>query len=781
MREAVSAGILAGGLALCATVVLAAETTRPALVPDAADAVIDGRVAVGAWPTEGGELVGPEGFSVHLIRDDSMEDERSIPAGHWFQPPPGRYKVWLEGRLRGGDGEPRITRTFTLLNYSGAPFRGRGLASKNEVVPAGWVQLSPDVALADDESLRLLHLDPVTSRGHITRGFLRAIPAERGDRPVLMPTGGVVGLIYDRKEDRYLAASRPVDVAAGRTVDLRPTARRGVSDLMVILHRADVVESAAEDDLELRLADTSERERGPDVLVPTAEWVYALWYEVEGRSVQVRAESGTSFLEPTEAALYPGRVTVLKSELRPRPYLDARVELPPDLVPLKAVLKLTRVEDRQVIAERELPLDANAVTRIEALPAARLLATLVLESKPLWRFDQQVDLRDGSGRQVVFRPRPIVLSGTIYHGETPTAGDVTVQVFKTQRIDMEGARFEADVEDDGSYRAVLYAEGRYFIFVALPDVPGPPMPILHVPFIRGDTEFDLHVPHSSARVQVRDAETGEPIENALIIAYNKFLIDWLEPSENGSAPSSAWTDADGWADLPPMYPGELFLTVRKEGYLQLERDVLEGIRSGAVTDVVVDLEPVGETTPLRLLLPDGRAARAAEVRSQSSVWNEPPLWEGTADSAGWVHVPSVAEGAWLLVRHPDAGSWIETWQPPPGEETVTWHLPPAAGPVTFRTVGLDGDPVGWTDFAIRFPATWVSGRTLAWLTRGRVAASHRNALWTAQHLPSEALRVYAGDPTTLSLAVHGLLNGTALEITPPWPAEPVEVAVSARR
>ena len=781
MTKAVFVSFLAGGLTLSAAIGLAAEGPRPALLPDATQAVIDGRVAVGAWPTERGEIVGPEGFAVHLVRDGNLEEERVYPAGHWFQPPPGRYKVWVEGRVQGGEGGPRITPSFTLLNYSGGPFRGRGLASTNEVAPAGWVGLHSDLELSDEESLRLLHLDPVNRGGRVSRGFLRAIPAERAGRPALMPAGRVVGLLYDRKAKRYLAASRPVDVPAGQTVDVRPTSQRGVSDLLVILHRTELVETAEEDDLEVHLEDEASQVRAPDLLVPGAEWVYALWYGVDGRAAQVQAGSGKAYLDPTEAVLEPGGVAVLRRELLPRPHLDVRLDLPPELQPEKAVLKLTRRDDKRLVQEQELPLDPDAVTRIEGLPPARLWASVILESKPLWRLDELVDLRDGSGREVVFRPRPSVLSGTIYHGAEPTPGEVTIRVFDTQRIDMEGATFEAEVDEDGTYRAVLYDGGRFFIFVDLPGVPGPPMPILHVPYIRGDTEFDIHVPRSSARVQVRDGQTGEPIAAAQVTAGNRFVLDRLEPVERGSAPSGALTGDDGWAELPPMYPGELFVTASKEGYLKPVEGVQDLIREGEVTEVVVELEPQGKTAPLRVLLPDGRPARGAEVRSQPSIWNEPPLWEDRTDSEGLAHVPPAAEGNWILVRHPDAASWIEKWEPRPGRELVTWTLRPAAGAVTFRTVGLDGDPVAWADFAVRLPRTWVTGQTLAWLTRSRVAASHRNALWTARHLPAEELRVYAGDPTTLSLAIHGLLEGTALQISPPWPVKPVDVAVSARR
>lgn len=776
LRKAAVLGALIGGVFLVPG--LAAESSRRALVPDASKAEIDGRVAVGAWPTVKGEIVGPEGFTVHLARDEKLEDERVYPAGWWFLPSPGRYRVWVEGREEGQGGTPWIMPTFTLLTYQGGPFRGRGFASRNEVVPAGSVVLGGR-ELSSDESLRLLHLDPVTPEGRVTHGFLRSVTADRQKEPVLMPAGRVVGLVWNRKANRYAAVSRPVEVRAGTTAGIHPTTEQGVSDVLAILGRHRPVEVAAEDDVELSLEDGAGQVRRPDLLMPASGWIYALWYDVEGKVAKVRAESGTEYLDPTEVVLEPGGVATLRGEMDPRPHLDVRLDLPPELKPEKATLIVGRRHDREKLVEQELSLDPNAVTRIEGLDPTELLVWLMLDAKALWKLEERVDLSDGVGRELTFRPRPILLSGTLYHGDEPTPGRIRLVVFDTRRSGGDKAELDVEVDQEGNYQAVLFDGGRFSMLVELPGVPGPPMPIYHVPYIEEDTEFDVRIPRSGVRVRVVDAVTGEPVEGAEVVARNKFDLEEGGEVSTRDAPSWTATDDEGWAMLPPQYPGEISVRASHGDYLRPE--MVEGrILPDQLAELVVALEPPSGTQVLRLQLPDGRPAGGAELRAQPAAWDVPTLlWQGQADAAGEAQVPEVAEGHWLLVRHPQAGSWIQRWESLK-DEAVTWTLPEAAGPLALRTVGLDGEPVGWMAFAVRFPTTWTAGNTLAWLTRSPVAASRGHGLWTARHLPAQPLEIHAGDAGTLTLAAQGFLSGTSVRVTPPWPEEAVDVPVTPR-
>lgn len=739
----------------------------PALLPDASQAQIDGRVAVGMWPARNGMILGPVGFTVHLAADSVLEEEQVFPAGTWFQPPPGSYRSWVEGA--DDDGATWITPSFSLLRYSGGPFRGRGLAGVQEVVPAGRVLLDPAVTLDGGQSLRLLHLTVPREGAPLSRGFLRAITPDRAEEPVLMPKGRVIGLLYDRASGRYLAASPPVEVEDGPARPVSPVARRGVADLLVILQRPDLADTAG--DLDLTLVAQGER-ISPDVLVPTAEWIYALWYDVQGRSARLEAGTTRSFLDPVEVALRPGGVETYRGRLRPRPHLDVYLEIPRELSPSAALLEVTAAGggEPEALADVALPLEAGAVTRIPGLPASPLSLALTLEGDPIWKLRESVDLRDGMPREVVLRPDPIVLSGTVYHRGEPVPATVRLATLNEPDMDRSRIWVESTAQDDGEYELVLFAPGCYRPQVELAEGPGGPFLGLYPTCIEEDTRLDIRVPDAAARIRVRDATSGEPLPGALLLVQN----DMDTEERRGSATQGVTTADDGTAVVSFLYPGSLQVWAEKDGYLRNSDPFEVRLTEGRTVDLIVTLEPVGAVSTLRLELPDGRPAAGAEVRAQRSAWNESPLWEGRADERGELGVPSRVRGSWLLVRHPEAGAWIQGWAPPDGTATA-WTLPPLAGAVTVRTVGFDGEPLPWTTLAVRLPNAWVAGRALAWLTGTPVASSNAEALWTAPGLPARGLAVLAGSHQTLSLALQGLIDGSARSLAPPWPPGPVEV------
>jgi len=760
--------------------VAASAAELRALVPDATQAQIDGRIAVGLWPTENGEILGPEGFTVHLADDSVLEEELTFRSGYWFQPPPGRYKVWIEGRAEGG---ARIQPTFTLLTFKDQPFEGRGMAAKAEVGPAGAVRLDPKYSLTEEQSLRLLYVDTARQDDDpLTRGFLRSVTAERAREEVLMPTGEVVGLIYDRKRHRYLAASRPAKVEPGGTTAVVPLARRGVSDLLAIVRRVETVDRVADDDLKLIFHDGAGRRRPPDVVVPTWEWVYALWYDVDGRTARVEASSSKGWLDE-EVVLMSGGVATLRGELKPRPHLDVRLELPAELRAEGAVVEIERHDDGQRLARRELPLDAQAVTRFLGLPPTGLRVVLRVESTPIWKLRERVDLSDGGSRELLLRFSPIHLSGTVYHGSEPSTGRLKLYTLNEPGMtdsDMARGFLEVEIDDDGNYSAVVLKPGKFLMTVDLEGVPGPEFPVRHMPFIAEDTVFDVRIPRAGGRVAVRDARTGSPIDDALVIAHNVYELNGEDPPRRAAGSNVARSGDDGWAELPPLYPGPLKVKASKDGYLDSEM-IDATVVDGDIVELAIDLEPVEVGAVLQLTLPDGRPAAGAEARLQGSVWNDRALWQGRTGPTGQVGVPRGARGSWLLVRHPEAGSWIERWETD-GDEMVSWTLPPRAEDLTLRLVGLDGRRVSFASVAMRFPRTWVAGGTLAWLTDTLVAGGGADGLWTARNLPATgALQVVAGSPETMELALRGALDGQARRLSPPWPEQPVEVTADRRR
>lgn len=741
----------------------------PALVPDAAQAQVDGRIAVGYWPMRGGGIVGPEGYRVHLAPSSELENELAFPAGVWFQPPADSYRTWVEGTDE--DGSLWVSPKQNRLRFRGGPFRGRGFAGEVEVGPAGRVVVDPEVGLTPSRSVRLLHVTVPRQDRPLGRGFLRAITAEEADRPVLMPAGEVVALLHDRESGEYLAAAPPVLVGGATVASVKPGSRRGVAQALVILERPQPL--AAADDLKLFL-ESGDETRAPDVLVPTWQWVYALWYDVPGRSATLAGGSEGVYLEPVEVVLQPGSMTTFRGHLRPRPHLDARLELPPELTPSGARLEIDSKQDGRRLAEREMSLVPETVTRIDGLPPERLSLILRLDGNPVWKLSETIDLSDGEPREHVFRPDPFVLSGTVYHRDEPTPAIVRLATLNEPDMDATRIWVEAEADEEGDYEMVLFTAGCYAPKVVLPEHPDKPFSGLLPECMDGDTTLDIHVPGSAARVLVRDAFRGDPVPEALVTLQ----VHMDTERRRGSSTRAGWTDEEGAVELPLLYPGRLQAWAEKDGYLPLADPLESELRDGATTDLTLTLEPILDARTLRLFLPDGRPASGAEVRAQRTAWNEPPVWEGTAGADGRVKVPKQALGAWLLVRHPQAGSWMDGWAPT-GEEEIAWNLPASSGPVTFRTVGLDGEPVRST-LAVRLPRSWVAGRALAWLTGTQIAGSNSRGLWTASRLPATGLAIVAGPPHTLTLALQGFLDGSAHPLTPPWPTEPVEVVADAR-
>lgn len=744
-----------------------AVAQRAASHPDATQAEIDGRVAVGLWASDGGKLLDAGLFTVRLVDDNLLEKELAYPAGHWFQPPVGRYRMWIEG-----DGQ--VSPSFSLLQFAGAPFRGRGLAGVTEVVPAGEVILHPDLALTDDLSVRVLQIVGPSRGEERDRGFMRSIPRERAERPVVMPVGRAVGLLYDQRKGKYLAASRPFDVTPKQRARVLPEVRASTTDVFVILHRSEPIRRAADDDLSLGLAEEGRGQRPPDLMVPTWEWVYALWYAVEGKTAHLESASDSVFLEATDIGLDPGGVATFRGELRPCPFLEVRIELPEEIEPAGMVLEILSVEEGRGLFTRELSPDTLA-TRIEGLPAADLHASLTIRADPGWTLGQRIDLRDGSGREIVFRPEPLFLRGTLYHGDEPAVGEIRIATDQTRQ---RNSWLVAETDAEGRYEATLYSPGLYIMYARLSDTPGPDFKV-RSPRIRHDAVIDIHIPRTAVIVRVEDSETGVPVENALVI-YDNYFDDKEDTRErNVNISSNTRTDEEGSAHLAPPRPGKLIVWVEKEDYYRspgVERTILE---SENELEIVVRLDPVSEARTLRLRLPGGGPAAGAEVRAQYVGWNEPPVWEGRADAKGRVEVPARAETGWLLIRHPGAGAWVEPWIPE-GRETLELRLPATPpNPLALRSVDSGGEIVPWRPVTVRVGGTWVAGNSLAWLTGAPVAATGARGIWEITGLPADEILVAAGSHETIQLALQGLVDGSACRVRPPWPSEPVEVVTDA--
>ncbi|MCP4662939.1 MAG: hypothetical protein GY856_46700, partial [bacterium] len=240
---------------------------------------INGKVALSLWPAKGLEdqrLIDPSGFEAHLAKEEDLDEELIFPCGTWFQPPPGRYKFWLEGR-------GSISPFSSVLHFAGGPFKTQGLAGVTPVVPGGVVALSHEGRLKGDIALRLLHIDSHNSAPKIRREMSRRLIGDAMSQGALMPEGLVLAALFDKSSNEYLAISRPVQVSRRATTWVRPQPPKANTDLLVVLDRPILLTDRARYDVEPVLVGLTGNEKRPDVTVPTPERLYAIWYDLQGK------------------------------------------------------------------------------------------------------------------------------------------------------------------------------------------------------------------------------------------------------------------------------------------------------------------------------------------------------------------------------------------------------------------------------------------------------------------------------------------------------------------
>lgn len=731
-------------IALMATVVVATETIR---LPDPKSGVINGKVAVMFWPADParssdvpiGELLSADDCHVVLEPWTNLAAELTQPCGIWFQPPEGRYRVWLE------KGES-LTSTTGSLNYVASPFGGHGQGVVMAVVPGGRVALAPDVTIPPNAELRLINFDSCC----IGTGFVhpfdrRALPTASTLRSgLLVPAGRVFAGIFDRTTNEALAIGKLVDVAAGKSVMVAPQPPAIGADVFVSLMRPDVRKTRDVDTIRLTLDGVP-----PQTLFDGSDRVYAAWYGVQKSVAQLVVESKTLRFPSRELKLTSGRVTTLRDELHRLPSVAVSL-----LAPHGALAKYEpRVDVRQPSrneALQSMPIVAGSETRIAALPAEPL--DILLTIGP-WTFRKSIDLTRGVDERVVFDLHPIIVNGVVYYGRDPSPkADVA---FDT------GAGWERTKADDaGRYKATLWAPNdAYLAEVQIAGRDGPPFEEAFVQITDSRT-LDFHVPATRYRVRVVDARSGEPVRGASVSAANIFLHS---SGEEATLMQRAAANDDGVAMLAPLRRGTLTVRARAAGYY--DSDAVDGgtiANEESAGELEVKLRAVGETVPMKLRTANGQPIAGAEVWAVAATsGTRPPLWRGTSDSDGIVEVPRGIDRATLLIRSRATASAVRPFHAANDQRDIT--LLPAAAPVRIRIGAPDTRIAVWIDGAR------IVGPAVTFLTWSS-EVSDSAGMWTAQNLPQQPLRVLAWRHLPEPEIVAGLRDANSTTIAYPWPA-----------
>lgn len=740
-------------------------TTSPSLAEfpqwarqiDLSEGVVAGKVALSFWPVE--DLVtkaalDPENFEVHMVPDSDLEAERIEPAGTWISPPAGKYKYWLESPAGW------MSPNSAIFTYRPTPFEGRGRPIMKWVVPAGLVSLSSEIELPSHQSWRLLHTESHNRGSAPGLELSRRIHEPR--TAVLMPEGPVIAGIYDHRQQEYLAIGRPASVYRnGHSMVAPAPPAKGASDLVAVLERPHVVDDFSLYDVALTVREPDSDPEGPEVVIPTAERIYAFWYDLDSKYVTLEVDSPSVFLVPQEIALRSGKVDSYRGRLEELPDLSVRLEIPAALDEQRDssepwTLNIIDGLSKDQLRTHTLPSDPQQEIKVRNLPNRHLLVAL---SIPPWRFTERVDLSDAVDREITLSPRAFTVHGTVRQGEDGRAAKLA---FTTGSLPTPGQALGAETQtnSNGEYEIVLF---RPFMMVyVFPQGGNKGQPFVEIlpKYVDADTVLDIELPNNRFLVEVVDETTRQGIAEADVTVINSYLDDGNEQS----TVQRVFTGDDGGASLNPLRPGKLTLSARAEGYEFSEVDQEDVTEQDNERTIVLPLTPVGSTRFLKMLLTGGEPASGAEVIAVDSLEDQ-PVWQGSCNTQGVVEVPRRLDRRLLLVKHPRAGFLVRLWSAPPEVDAVTsWSLPEIASPLEARIHLADREPARWARVALIQQGLLLQGSLLRWLAGDSMADA--NGFYRATHLPATPIKLVSWMPEATDAAIEAL----ATDIAYPWPS-----------
>ncbi len=719
--------------------------------------VIGGRASVAIFPVKKdgpsgeSEFLEPAGLEVHLTPGDESEVELVYPAASWFQPPPGQYRMWLQG-------DWRMTPFSLLMSYSSRATTGE-MRVTMPLGEAGRVKLPAGADTAQDLALHLLHGGPYLEAGFPRWEISPQRAAAEVGEGVLMPVGRTIGAVWDRKARKYVALSRPFEVRARHTVEV-PLDRPGSgAHLVAKLERPSVADSAAELEVELAVSQP-DGERPPDVTVLTTDRVYAFWYDLAAGPAELGGGSKETYLERRQLDLRSGTIEHVTAEFRPLPALDVELDLPAPLRHEKPTLEIRRLPRGEVLERRDLGAAVSSL-RFERLPAALLEVAL---QSAVGTFSRRVDLSSGKDGFLLLKPELITLAGTVFYGDEPHAAKLTFA--------NAGGETVTETGEDGAYEVVVVDPVRT-VSIELSGVDRAPYVDFFMPALDQSRDLDFHLPDGTFQARVLDAATGRGVPRATVDLRNGFF----EESEDGGAGKrekavfqSAVADDTGTALLPPMREGTLEIRASAKGYSRMREPLKAQVLDDRADQTFeIRLDPIGDSVAVHLLLPGGVPAAGADVVLLDSLASGRELFAAKADADGAVEPPRKQVG-WLLVKHPAAGSSVRPWQPSDDEGELEWTLPPAADrPLTLRVTdgsGLQAAPRA--EVAVWVEGRRLSGSTLAWLV-GASPLADPNGYWIGRNLPPGPVSVLAWSGRAREDAWAGRLDAKATAVPYPWP------------
>lgn len=276
-------------------------------LPDPRAGEIGGRVAIMGIPIIAGPGSATTPLStanceVHMARSNDETQEYVYPCGKWFQPPTGRYLLWLEK-----EGSISFQR---VVYYAGERFGRAGHVFMNTLHPAGSVKLDPTTKMPAGSTFRLLSLDPVRD----SRPFDRRIASVHANRQVAIPIGRVIAGVFDR-DGRVLSLSKPKRVEAGIVTAVSPEKpENGRAALLAVLNRYVAPRALPVCEGSLILPDSSEEH--PSVDLQAHDRVVLVWYDLPLASVaRLELRCGGRLPFTQDVGLHAGAIVGVRADL----------------------------------------------------------------------------------------------------------------------------------------------------------------------------------------------------------------------------------------------------------------------------------------------------------------------------------------------------------------------------------------------------------------------------------------------------------------------------------
>ena len=264
-------------------------------------------------------------------------------------------------------------------------------------------------------------------------------------------------------------------------------------------------------------------------------------------------------------------------------------------------------------------------------------------------------------------PGGVTVVGTVLRGGQPVPG-VTVVFAKGSEASIYfpgGMLSRVTADQDGNYRASGLPAGPAKLLVTRfgAILQGKPPEIIHRQEIQlpdsGEIRIDIDLQLSTLAGSVRDAETGQPIEGAMLILFPDLSGPDRRPYElrlgadGEMGVQQERTSGDGRYRFPEVDPRKYVLTCRAEGYGQQAVEVTAGLVPGPDIDFTLPKQ-VGEVTGRITYRATGRAVPSAVVYLIDQYGQMVmPAGSGQmgmiADQSGRFRIDSVAPGAYALM------------------------------------------------------------------------------------------------------------------------------------